>query len=183
MFTHRLLRYYNMQNQFTSFIADIYRLLVKYGLRYILDNYIEAGAFPPKCYWKRLLTDKVVTRNKQDTLYRLNTSVGDLSTWLRLGYPCLLWLVSKKRQELAPLCTKAVRILSKLVSRTYVNTCEKCLLTTNIVVHKLCFCSSTTDERSNVWNLYQQYFGFKALRELLGLTPSAQSKQIVKYGP
>jgi len=31
-----------------------------------------------------------------------------------------------------------------------------------------------------VWNLYQQYFGFKALRELLGLTPSAQSKQIVK---
>ena len=106
VFTHMLLRYYNMQKKYTSFIVDIYRLLVKYGLRYILDNYIEAGAFPPKCYWKRLLTDKVVTRNTQDTLYRLNTSVGDLSTWLRLGNPCLLWLVSKERQELAPLCTK-----------------------------------------------------------------------------
>ena len=115
VFTHRLLRYYNMQMQYTSFIADIYWLLVKYGMRYILDNYIETGAFPPKCNWKRLLTDKVVTRNKQDTLYRLNTSVAGLSTWLRLGYPCLLWLVSKKRQELAPLCTRAVRILSKLV--------------------------------------------------------------------
>jgi len=76
---------------------------------------------------------------------------------------------------------KAVRSLSKLVSRTYVQTCEKCLLTINenIVVHKLCFCSGATDERSNVWSLYQQYFGFKALRELLGLTPSAHSKQIV----
>ena len=100
-----------MQMQYTSFIADIYWLLVKYGLRYILDNYIVAGAFPPKCYWKRLLTDKVITRIKQDTLYRLNISDGDLSTWLRLCNPCLLWLVSKKRQELAPLCTKAVRIL------------------------------------------------------------------------
>jgi len=57
----------------------------------------------------------------------------------------------------------------KLVSRTYVQTCEKCLLTINenIVVHKLCFCS-----------LYQEYFGFKALRELLGLTPSAQYGQV-----
>jgi len=51
-----------------------------------------------------MLTDKVVTRNKQDTLYRLNnTSVGDLSTWLWLGNTCLLWLVSKNKQELAPL--------------------------------------------------------------------------------
>ena len=80
------------------------------------------------------------------------------------------------------MCTRAVRILSKLVKRRYVQTCEKCLLTTNenIVVHTLCFCSGTTDERSNVWSLYQQYFGIKALRELLGLTSSAQSKQIVK---
>jgi len=44
----------------------------------------------------------------------------------------------------------------------------------------LCFYSGTTDERSNVWSLYQQYFGIEALRELLGLTPSTQSKQIVK---
>ena len=33
VFTHRVLRYYNVQKQYTSFIADIYRLLVKYGLR------------------------------------------------------------------------------------------------------------------------------------------------------
>ena len=68
----------------------------------------------------------------------------------------------------------------KLVSRTDVQPCEKCLLTINenIVVHKLCFCSGNTDERSNVWSLYQEYFGFKALRELLGLTPSAQYGQV-----
>ena len=78
--------------------------------------------------------------------------------------------------------TETVLVLSKLVSSTYVQTCEKCSLTTykSIVVHKMCFCSGTTDERSSVWSLYRQHFGIKASRELLGMTPSAQFRHIVK---
>ena len=45
----------------------------------------------------------------------------------------------------------------------------------NSVVLMLCFCISTTEER-----LYQQYFGFKGLRELLVMTPSQQSRHVVQ---
>ena len=42
-----------------GFVVDIFIILHKYDLGYIVDRYIESGMFPSKLSWKKLYLNKV----------------------------------------------------------------------------------------------------------------------------
>ncbi|KAH3794439.1 hypothetical protein DPMN_147972 [Dreissena polymorpha] len=71
VFHNRLLRYMNLENQSVGFMADVYRLLGKYGLLQFLNEHIETGLFPTK-FTRKMINDKTVNlQAKLDVAQRL----------------------------------------------------------------------------------------------------------------
>ena len=59
----------NRQRQI-GFIPDIYRILGKYTLIYVLETLIECGMFLKKHAWKMLACQKLIDFNKQQQLVK-----------------------------------------------------------------------------------------------------------------
>ena len=61
----------NLENQSVGFMADVYRLLGKYGLLQFLNEHIETGLFPTKFTWKMIIDKTVNLQAKLDVAQRL----------------------------------------------------------------------------------------------------------------
>ena len=125
------------------FYPDIYRLIRKYNLQYILDCYIKEGIFPSKLRWRIIWTSNIF---RPDELVRLefltnvfpNYSVFSSGTGSCNN--CCTWYVTKTHPKLAPLFSKLVKITGMTVSHRFIHHYLLCgLLTDHILTHTLCY--------------------------------------------
>ncbi|KAH3834565.1 hypothetical protein DPMN_107895 [Dreissena polymorpha] len=102
VFHNRLLRYMNLENQSVGFMADVYRLLGKYGLLQFLNEYIETGLFPTKFTWKMIIDKTVILQAKIDVAQRLLCSdqCNLLENVIRPGNCSPLWDVARANPNL-----------------------------------------------------------------------------------
>ena len=69
MFNVRLIRFFlNYDKQTRGFVPEMYRLLSKYGLTFVLSMYVRSGGFPSVVRWKTFLNQGVFESTKL-TLY------------------------------------------------------------------------------------------------------------------
>jgi hypothetical protein len=66
IFVNRLIRYVSVDRQKHGFIPDIYRLLQKYDLLYVIYTFIDTGVFPSKLKWKKILQMKVINESTKE---------------------------------------------------------------------------------------------------------------------
>ena len=60
----RLIRFFNNDKHTRGFVPEIYRLLSKYGLTFLLSMYVRSGGFPSVVWWKTLLNQVVFESTK-----------------------------------------------------------------------------------------------------------------------
>ena len=121
-FHHRLLRYINNDRQCLCFIPDIYRLIRKYNLQYILDCYVKEGIFSSKLRWKIMLTSNIFWLDERIRLEFLTNVFPNYSVFSSGTVNCnncSIWSVTKTHPKLAPLFTKLVKITGMTVSRYF----------------------------------------------------------------
>ncbi|KAH3834591.1 hypothetical protein DPMN_107921 [Dreissena polymorpha] len=102
VFHNRLLRYMNLENQSVGFMADVYRLLGKYGLLQFLNEYIETGLFPTKFTWKMIIDKTVILQAKIAVAQRLLCSdqFNLLGNVIRPGNCSPLWDIARANPNL-----------------------------------------------------------------------------------
>ena len=66
LFIHRLINYFENPRRQLGFIPDIYRILEKYSLSYVLQGFLENGIFVSKYAWKRLLKEKMFSLDREE---------------------------------------------------------------------------------------------------------------------
>ena len=71
VFNLRLIRFFNYDKQTRGFVPEIYKLLSKYGLTFVLSMYVRSGAFPSVVRWKTFLNQVVFESTKLTQYNRL----------------------------------------------------------------------------------------------------------------
>ena len=71
MFNLTLIRFFNYDKPTRGFVPEIYRLLSKYGLTFVLSMYVRSGFFPSVVRWKTLLNQVVFESTKLTQYNRL----------------------------------------------------------------------------------------------------------------
>ena len=97
-FHDRLMRYINNDRQCLGIIPDIYRLIRKYNLQYILDCYIKERIFPSKLRWKIILTSNIFRPDKRVRLEFLTNVFPNYSIFSSGTVNCnncSIWSVTK----------------------------------------------------------------------------------------
>ena len=144
IFVNRLIRFMNVDAQYSGFVPDIFRILQKYNMEGYLHAFVDTAVFPDKFQWKRILKT-VRLNNKQNRVDAVQTMVSQPINNIVTGdKPCYLWLQARKNPELSPLIMKVIRSLGYMVSRSYAVKCSKCkLFTDNLTCHALWFCTES----------------------------------------
>ena len=165
-----------------GFIPDIYRVLHKYDLKYILDIYIRNGMFPSKFAWKALLKKCVFARERLLRLTKFNDDHGVLINLVTQNSNyCSLWIIARSNHKLMPMCKRLMKIISHRVSRNYIVKCPNCnLLHENIVVHNICFCHTKASKRLNLWNCLISIRGHDGYIDFSLLSPDIQCDRLLQ---
>ena len=74
VFIHRLVHFIESQAKTNEFVQDIYRILNKYSIVHILDEYMQTGCFPNKFSWQELVGEKINTLYRDEMLMRITAS-------------------------------------------------------------------------------------------------------------
>ena len=181
IFNNRLLHFINFDNQTHGFIPDTYRILQKYELNSVLDNYVTDGRFPTKYTWKRMLHASVLLPERQNSVRAITSEFNTLSPIFPYdNKPCKLWSISRNNPRLLYMCNKLMNITSRYVSRKYVSKCKKCeCLNNDIVQHLLCYCNINTSNRKIVWDILIEKLGTSSYNSFIQLSPKDQCDMLL----
>ena len=172
VFHHRLLRYINKDRQCLGFVPDIFRIVRKYNLQYVLDTYIRQGSFPSKCRWKTILISNL---HKPTERERIDYLLDVFPNYPTAGKSNNVWSVARSNPKLTPLIAKLVRIAGSLLSREFTQRCSLCnLLAKQVTVHKICFCMANRDRQIKLWDTVIQIHGLNTYITLTNLGPYEQ---------
>ena len=89
-----------MDNKQIGFIPDIVRLLSKYSLVHVYDQFIQHTNFPSKNLWKREV--RAIIQYNAIALWENRTSTAEFSDFKRLHSvyePHLLWQLAKSNPQ------------------------------------------------------------------------------------
>jgi hypothetical protein len=181
-FNKRLFHFLNGDKQSHGFLPDIYRILQKYELKYILDSYAADGIFPSNYAWKDLLGKCVLSRERTLILNRLTEQYSFLNTMFsKNSKSCLLWNVARQNHKLIFMCRQLMKIVSRQVSRKYTTECSNCKrVCENIVEHLVCFCPNKDSERSKLWDCLIDKWGYEGYQSFIDMSPSDQCDKLIQ---
>ena len=153
-FVHRLIRYLNGDKQVVGYIPDIYTLLNKFNLRYVLDMYSQDAVCPTKQVWKNTVKHKVrdwYVNDRNRTLQGL-MSYQHISTLFQGANVSLFWSLCKENRSMKKVCYNAIYILGKMYSFTGIETCNKCNNSiSNGIIHEVFYCAENDTIRRHMW--------------------------------
>ncbi len=177
IFMKRLLAYRQGSIQPNGFMQDIHRILRKYTLTHVLDDYVETGGFVSNWSWKRLIKHSIgcVVQSDWENTVQTDASLAALAT-IHIGYsPHAIWSLSKDNPHLSKCCQTAVKMLCKMFDRIPFQTCPKCEeVTSQVVWHVIYECSSNVDVRIQLHAKMQQQFGNDVFMKYMTHTPEIQ---------
>lgn len=151
VFNNRLVRFINYDNQYNGFVPDIYRILQKYNLCYVLLSYIDSGLFPSKSIWKAMIRQHVIQPDKTARYGLLANRMNSLvvGNMFHSSLPNKLWILSRIQSKTLTLCKKLFNVISLFYSSKYIRCCERCsFLTDDIIIHRLCYCPTNNSMRN-----------------------------------
>jgi len=103
IFIRRYMKFLQNPSSITkSFISDIVKLLSRYHLQYLINNYIAYNTVPSKYEWKRIIQTSVQNKEHNEWKLRLDTD-RDFERFKRvhLGIePAVLWRFPQHRRDL-----------------------------------------------------------------------------------
>ena len=144
LFIHRMINYFDNPRRQVGFIPDIHRILEKYSLSYVMQEFIENVTSMSKYSWKRILKVKISSLSRDELLLKANDSVS-LSRFLDIhnsSEPYLLYKIIKEFPTIYKYGKLAVRLLGFMFSDNYyIMVCRSCGDVTNkLTEHAILFC-------------------------------------------
>jgi hypothetical protein len=181
VFLNRLFSFLNNDRQYVGFIPDSYKLLQKYNLLTVLNNFVITGEFPSKNVWKNMLHKQVLIASKQGrTEALLQQRPGAVNY---LPTPCNtseLWSITISAPELRPMCYVVASVIGKTVSRRYTELCPLCsILCENLLDHIMNFCLKLLTPRTSMWNYIINSRGIYFYIRWIMLTRECQLDEIL----
>ncbi|KAH3784863.1 hypothetical protein DPMN_162935 [Dreissena polymorpha] len=170
VFHNRLLRYMNLENQRVGFMADVYRLLGKYGLLQFLNEYIETGLFPTKFTWKMIIDTTVNLQAKLDVAQRhlRSDQYNLLENVIKPDNGSPLWDIARANPNLLTACPFSQK-------------CSLCnLILDNITVHLMCFCTTNDAQRNRLWERVFNRIGIFRFTEFMSMSALGQTVSLLK---
>ena len=179
IFVQRLVRF-GGNTQLFGFVPDIFRLLQKYNLTYVLNEYRSSGKFAGKQSWKNIITMNVKKLNKHTRAGRVQEQIGvALPPIVVSDKPCPIWNIARTSPVLLPICHKVLRLLSWTISRQFVSKCNKCeQYTDSLVNHVLWYCNKSEKARMKVIGALAEAIGFDEFKHFVSLPVIEQSKRL-----
>lgn len=177
MFIYRLVNFIENPKFKIGFIPDIFKILNKYSLKYILDNFLETGTFMPKYTWKRLIRKRIDNLVKEEWYVRLSADLNlcNLLTF-HDGYdPCSFWKASRGNLKLLKCSQSCVKLIGMYFTDCGLNPCRACgERNINQTEHIILYCKSVESQRNLLWQNIVTMFGFKSYKKFINLCPSDQ---------
>ena len=127
-----MINYFDNPSRQVGFIPDIHRLLEKYSLSYVRQEFIENGTLKLIYSWKRILKLKMSSLSRDELLLKANNSVS-LSHFLDIhnsSEPYLLYKI-KEPPTIYEYGKLAVRLLGFMFSGIYFMVSRSCGHVTN----------------------------------------------------
>lgn len=177
LFIHRLVLYNENSVRQMGFIPDIYRLLGKYSLKYVLESFLEHGTFISKFAWKRLVHEKLSVTYSEDLLQKISSSES-LSRFMLIhcGYcPYNMYQISKETPKYIRTTKIAVRLLGLMFNFQTRLACRACgVLSSALTEHILLYCKENEMFRTKLWEKLLCRFGIGFFNRLIALSPATQ---------
>ena len=177
MFTYRLFDFQNNPLKVKGFIHDIYSVCTKYELLFYLEQYIKSGQFPSKLMWKKIINKSIIGfENKRistncendENLHGFNILHNNLNL-------CDIWKLSQEERKFSSKCTIAIKLICKIFSKPYEQTCSNCnSVNVNNVEHVLLYCIKSNSERYMLYCKLFEKFGIVLYRCLMCMPPRQQ---------
>ena len=182
MFNLRLIRFFNYDKQTRGFVPEIYKLLSKYGLTFVLSMYVRSGAFPSVVRWKTLLNQVVFESTKLTQYNRLcdRYSLDLVSRVCNDKEVSQIWKFSRSTPTSAK-TYKIIMYMFSVLARDHKQLCGLCgYLCSNNVTHRLCLCNKLTDKREKLWNALITKYGYKYVIAYSKHAPFIQCGNLLK---
>lgn len=170
----------NFNNRISSqrgFIPDIYRILGKYSLTYVLYTFVEKGTFISKTSWKRLVGDKIRELFETERACRFQSSVS-LARIVNIqdtNKEYIMWYVCKQFPQYLPFAQKAVRMLGRMFSGKWHHTCYLCGdFILSQPEHLMLYCIKLNQFRETLWYKLICRFGIDYFIAFISNSPESQ---------
>ena len=179
LFNHRLFSVLHASGVQYGFIPDILRILDKYSLSYVLDEYIQSGQFMSKFSWNRLVKTKI-NMNVENQWCEKISNDASLQPFLQIHRkyePCVFWTFCKKNYKYKKYCQATVKMLSLLFfhsqSTLYCKTCGQ-NYNCSPSEHLILYCNKNENIRMKLWETLIVRFGNTFYRWFISLSPFDQ---------
>ena len=179
IFTHRLIHFNESPAKKLGFFPDIFRILNKYSVSQVLNEYIQTGVFPNKVAWKNIVRSKINALHTDDMLIRINSSelvsrIVHLHSGLS-SYPHAFWILCREHPRYKKYAHVAVRLIGLMFCGRWRSPCHICgENVVSITEHVLLFCRSNSYFRTELWQKLIKRFGLAFYIEYISLSVSEQ---------
>ena len=170
LFLYRLTSKYIHNDRDRGLIADMFQILSKYDIEYVVADFVRTGVFPSKYTWKRLLSSKIMDNANRCLVAEAEQEGLQLFLCFhRQAKYSMFWDISKKQPRLLDACRSVIRLIAKYLSRVSEAVCSACgIMTENFVKHCLLWCRSNSSHRHKMWIGIWRKFGDNVYLRLAG---------------
>ena len=154
LFMQRLLSYQSNSDKQIGFIPDIVRLLSKYSLVHVYDQFIQHTNFPSKNLWKREVRSRI--QSNAIALWENRTSTAEFSDFKclhRVYEPHWLWQFAKNNPQVLHCCRSVIQMIAGVPNESLgPRLCSVCNAAyANLVEHCIHDCVGLLFERRRLW--------------------------------
>lgn len=184
LFTHRLINYVENPRRKVGFMPDILRILDKYSLRYVLENFIDTGIFMTKHVWKKLVRKRIDDVVREEWQHRMttDTNLNKFLTFHNVYEPCVFWKISKSNPKLSKYCQNCIKLVGMMFSNYRLLSCPSCyMLNNNQTEHTILYCCATENFRKQLWHTICSTFGFEVFAKFKHLEPTEQVLSLFSF--
>ena len=175
---HRLFSVFQTPGPKYGFVPDILRILDKYSLSYVLDEYMQTGRFMTKFSWNRLVRTTIDEKVKDLWKHRITSDIT-LQPFLGIHdkfEPCAIWVMCKNNYKYKKFCQAALKILSLLFHRGGIIFCKVCgqCYSCSPSEHIVLYCRNNENIRMKLWKDLSERFGCNFYLWFISLSPFNQ---------
>ena len=179
IFTHRLIHFNESPVKKLGFLPDIFRILNKYSIVQVLNDYIQTGSFPNKIAWKKVLREKIDILYRDEMLTRISSSESLPRIFkVHIGipfHPHAFWGFCREYPRYKKYAHLAVRLIGLMFCGRWLSLCHKCGENSiSLVEHILLFCPSNHNFRNVLWQKLIARFGFAFYITFISLSATEQ---------
>ena len=184
IFIHRLIHINESPVKKLGFVPDIFRILNKYSIVQVLNEYIRTGSFPNKISWKKVVREKINALYIDEMRTRISSSESLPRIYkVHIGiplHPHAFWVFCREYPRYKKYAHLAVRLIGLMFCGRWLSLCHKSGENSiSLVEHILLFCPSNHNFRNVLWQKLIARFGFVFYISFISLPSSEQVNSLL----